>query len=60
MDFWSGESGVPMTVFAVVAILAIFGAALWFVLSASSANRRFRWLQVLRARGKKRHLKSVK
>jgi hypothetical protein len=60
MDFWSGESGMPMTVFAVVAILVIFGSALWFVISASAANRKFRWLQVFRARGKRRHLKSVK
>lgn len=60
MDFWSGESGVPMTVFAVIAVLVIFGTALWFVLSASATNRRFRWMQILRARGKRKHLKSVK
>jgi hypothetical protein len=60
MDVWSGESGLPMTAFALIAVLVIFGTALWFVLSASATNRKFRWLQVLRARGKRKHLKSVK
>ncbi|HLT91103.1 MAG TPA: hypothetical protein VKZ85_09185 [Woeseiaceae bacterium] len=60
MDFPGGESGLRMTVFAVIAIVVIFASALWFVLSASASNRKFRWLQVLRSRGKRRHLKSVK
>lgn len=60
MDFWSGESGVPMTVFGLVSILVIFGSAFWFVRSAAAGNRKFRWLQVLRTRSKRKHLKSVK
>lgn len=60
MDFLTGESGISMTVFAVIAILVIFGSALWFIFSASAANRKFRWLQALRTRAKRRHLKSVK
>lgn len=49
-----------MTVFALLSILVIFAAALWFILSASAVNRKFRWLQVLRSRSKRKHLKSVK
>ncbi len=60
MDGWSGESGVPMTVFGLVAVLVIFGSALWFVRSAAAGNRKFRWLQALRTRSKRKHLKSVK
>lgn len=60
MDFSTGESGISMTVFALLSILVIFGSALWFIFSASAANRKFRWLQVLRTRSKRKHLKSVK
>ena len=60
MDFLTGESGIPMTVFALVSILVIFASALWFVFSASAVNRKFRWLQVLRTRSKHKHLKTVK
>jgi hypothetical protein len=60
MDFVGGDSGLPMTILAVLAVLVIFGSALWFTFSASSANRKFRWFQILRTRSKRRHLKSVK
>lgn len=60
MDLLTGESGISMTVFALLSILVIFAAALWFILSASAVNRKFRWLQVLRSRSKRKHLKSVK
>lgn len=60
MDFLTGESGISMTVFALLSILVIFGSALWFIFSASAVNKKFRWLQVLRTRSKRRHLKSVK
>lgn len=59
MDFLTGDSGVPMTVFALISIVVIFASALWFVFSASAVNRKFRWLQHLRTR-KRKHLKSVK
>ena len=62
MDFLNGDSGIPMTVFALLAIAVIFGSALWFILSASRTNKRFRWFQIVRTRGKAkgRNLKSVK
>ena len=63
MDFLNGDSGIPMTLFALLAIAVIFASALWFILSASRTNKRFRWFQVVRTRGKTkggRHLKSVK
>lgn len=51
-----------MTLFALLAIAVIFGSALWFILSASRTNKRFRWFQIVRTRAKDkdRHLKSVK
>lgn len=39
--------GLPMTLLALLSVLAIFGAALWFILSATEINRRFRWFQIL-------------
>lgn len=63
MDFLNGDSGIPMTVFALLAIAVIFASALWFILSASRSNKRFRWFQIVRTRSKTkdgRHLKSVK
>ena len=62
MDFLNGDSGLRMTLFALLAIAVIFASALWFILSASRTNKRFRWFQVLRTRAKTkdRHLKSVK
>ncbi|HEX2138689.1 MAG TPA: hypothetical protein VHG33_03145 [Woeseiaceae bacterium] len=60
MDFLNGDSGIPMTVFALLAIAVIFASALWFIISASSANKKFRWFQIVRTRAKRKHLKSVK
>lgn len=60
MDFLTGESGISMTLFALLSILVIFGSALWFIFSASAVNRKFRWLQVLKTRSKRKRLKSVK
>lgn len=60
MDPVTGDSGIPMTVFALLAVIAIFASALWFIFSASNANKKFRWFQILRTRGKRKHLKSVK
>lgn len=63
MDFLNGDSGIPMTVFALLAIAVIFASALWFILSASRTNKRFRWFQIVRTRAKTkdgRHLRSVK
>ena len=47
MDVIDGGWGLPMTVLALVAVLAIFGSALWFILSAMNVNRKFRWFQVV-------------
>jgi O-antigen ligase len=39
--------GLPMTVLALLSVLAIFGAALWFILSATEINKKFRWFQII-------------
>jgi hypothetical protein len=39
--------GLPMTALALVSVLAIFGAALWFILSATEINKKFRWFQIV-------------
>lgn len=44
--------GLPMTLLALLSVLAIFGAALWFILSATEINKRFRWLQIVGRRAK--------
>jgi hypothetical protein len=51
-------SGLSMTVFALLAVIAIFASALWFIFSASDANRKFRWFQMLRTRSKRKQVKS--
>lgn len=60
MDLITNDSGVPMTVFALLAVIAIFASALWFIFSATDVNKKFRWFQILRTRNKRKHLKSVK
>jgi len=47
MDVIDSGWGLPMTALALLAVLAIFGAALWFILSATKINKRFRWFQIV-------------
>jgi hypothetical protein len=39
--------GLPLTALALLSVLAIFGAALWFILSATEINKKFRWFQIV-------------
>jgi hypothetical protein len=59
MDVIDNGWGLPMTVLALLSVLAIFGAALWFILSATEINKRFRWLQIVGRRGRQNHAKSA-
>jgi hypothetical protein len=52
MEGINNEWGLPMTVLALLSVLAIFGAALWFILSATEINRRFRWFQIIGRRAR--------
>lgn len=55
MDYLiDSEWGLAVTIVALVIVLGIFGSALWFILRASDTNRRFRWLQFLDRRERKR------
>ena len=47
MDVIDSGLELPMTALALLAVLAIFGAALWFILSATTINKRFRWFQIV-------------
>ena len=47
MDVIDNGWGLPMTALALVAVLAIFGSALWFILSAMDVNKKFRWFQIV-------------
>jgi hypothetical protein len=49
--------GLPMTALALLSVLAIFGAALWFILSATEINRRFRWFQIVGRRAQQERTK---
>lgn len=55
MDYLiDNEWGIAVTMVALVIILGIFGSALWFIFHASDTNRRFRWLQFMGRRERKR------
>lgn len=58
MDFITNDSGISMTVLALLAVIAIFASALWFIFSASDVNRKFRWLQMLRTRNERKQARS--
>ena len=47
MDVIDNGWGLPFTVLALLAVLAIFGSALWFIFSAMDVNRKFRWFQIV-------------
>jgi hypothetical protein len=59
MDIISNEWGLPMTVLALLAVLAIFGSALWFILSATEINKKFRWFQIVGRRERQQQAKSA-
>ena len=52
--------GLPITALALVSVLAIFGAALWFILSASEINQKFRWFQIVGRRDRQEREKSAR
>lgn len=52
MEVLDNGWGLPMTLLALISVLAIFGAALWFILSATEINKRFRWFQIVGRRAK--------
>lgn len=58
MDVISNSSGISMTVFALLAVFLIFASALWFIVSASKSNKKFRWFQILRTRNRRQRGKS--
>jgi hypothetical protein len=49
--------GLPMAALALLSVLAIFGAALWFILSATEINERFRWFQIVGRRAQQQRNK---
>jgi hypothetical protein len=57
MDVIDDGWGLPMTALALLSVLAIFGAALWFILSATEINRRFRWFQIVGRRARQERTK---
>ena len=59
MDVINGEWGLPMTVLALISVLAIFGTALWFILSATDTNKKFRWFQIVGRRERQERAKSA-
>jgi hypothetical protein len=58
MDLAS-EWGLSMTALALLAVLVIFGTALWFILSAMKINKKFRWFQIVRRRDRKERAESA-
>lgn len=60
MDVINNEWGLPMTALALIAVLAIFGTALWFIFSATDTNKKFRWFQILGRRGRPKRTKSAR
>jgi hypothetical protein len=52
--------GLPLTALALLSVLAIFGAAFWFILSASEINREFRWFQIVARRDRQERAKSAR
>jgi hypothetical protein len=59
MDVISNEWGLPMIVLALLAVLVIFGSALWFILSATEINKKFRWFQIVGRRERQQRAKSA-
>jgi hypothetical protein len=49
--------GLPLTALALLSVLAIFGAALWFILSATEINKKFRWFQIVGRRAQQERSK---
>lgn len=60
MDVINNEWGLPMTALALLAVLAIFGTALWFILSAMDTNKKFRWFQIVGRRERQERTKSAR
>jgi len=60
MDVINNEWGLPMTALALLAVLAIFGTALWFILSATEINKKFRWFQIVGRRERQQQAKSTR
>ena len=60
MDVVENGWGLPMTALALLSVLAIFGAALWFILSASESNKKFRWFQIVGRRDRQERQKSAR
>lgn len=60
MDVINNEWGLPMTALALLAVLAIFGAALWFILSATEINKKFRWFQITGRRARRERAKDAR
>ncbi|HEX5766229.1 MAG TPA: hypothetical protein VFY27_11720 [Woeseiaceae bacterium] len=57
MDVINNEWGFPMTMLALISVLAIFGTALWFILSAMDTNKKFRWFQIVGRRERQERTK---
>ena len=57
MDVINNEWGFPMTILALISVLAIFGTALWFILSAMDTNKKFRWFQIVGRRERQERTK---
>jgi hypothetical protein len=57
MEVIDDEWGLPMAALALLSVLAIFGAALWFILSTTEINRRFRWFQIVGRRARQERSK---
>jgi hypothetical protein len=60
MDVIENEWALPITALALLSVLAIFGAALWFIVSATEANKKLRWFQIVGRRERQQHAKSVR
>ena len=60
MDVIDNEWGLPMTALALLSVIAIFGAALWFILSATEINKKFRWFQIVGRRERQERAKDAR
>ena len=60
MDVIDSEWGFPMTALALISALAIFGTALWFILSATDTNKKFRWFQIVGRRDRQERAKAAR
>ncbi|MEX2123628.1 MAG: hypothetical protein WD795_07015 [Woeseia sp.] len=59
MDVIDSGWGLPATGLALLSVLVIFGAALWFIISASEINKKFRWFQIVGRRDRQERAKSA-